>query len=63
MTLISGIILSINVIYISRIIINGTYLNGNFYLIKINMPHPKNYNNIPIWKLISVAGYVLKIYA
>ena len=38
-----GIILSINVIYKSRIIIYGIYLNGNFYLIKINIPHPKKY--------------------
>ena len=62
MTLILSIILSINVIYKSWIIIYGTYLNGNFYLIKINMPHPKKYNNIPIMESISVAEFILKIY-
>ena len=39
-----SIILSINVIDISRQTIYGTYLNENFYLIKINKPHPKNFN-------------------
>ena len=40
-----GIILNINVIDISRQTIYGTYRNENFYLIKINKPHPKIYNN------------------
>ena len=63
MILILGIILSINVIYKSRIIIYGTYLNGNFYQIKINKPHPKNYNNLPIMRLISVAEFIFKFYS
>ena len=47
MTLFS-IIFSINIIDISRQTIYGTYLNENFYLIKINKPHPKNFNNVSI---------------
>ena len=43
-----GIMLSINDINISWQIIYGTYLNENFYLIKINIPPPKSYNNLPI---------------
>ena len=40
-----GDILSINVINISWQTIYGAYLNENFYLIKINEPHPKIINN------------------
>jgi len=58
-----GIILSINVIYKSRIIIYGTYLNGNFYLIKINIPHPKKYNITLIMISITDVKFILKIYA
>ena len=46
-----SIILSINVIDISRQTIYGTYLNENFYLIKINEPLPKVNNNIFMIKL------------
>ena len=40
-----GIILSINVIDISWQTIYGTYLNENFYLIKIHKQTPKIFNN------------------
>ena len=40
--------LSINVIDISRQTIYGTYLNENFYLIKINKPHPKIDDDVSI---------------
>ena len=40
-----GNILIINVIDISWQTIYGAYLNDNFYLIKINEPHPKIFNN------------------
>ena len=40
-----SIILCNNVIVISRQTIYGTYLNENFFLIKINKPPPNNFNN------------------
>ena len=43
-----SIIHSNNVIVMSRQTIYGTYLNENFYLIKINDPLPKIYNNVLI---------------
>ena len=55
-----GIILSINVIDISWQTIYGTYLKGNFYLIKINKPPPKIFNNVNIMLSISLENYVLK---
>ena len=47
MTLFS-IIVSINVIDKSVEIIYGAYLNENFYLIKINKPPPKLYDDTTI---------------
>ena len=44
----SAIILSIYVIDIIRQTIYGTYLNENFYLIKINKPHPKIDDDVSI---------------
>ena len=56
-----GIMLSINVIDISRQTIYGTYLNENFCLIKINKPPPKIYNDVSIIKLsISFEYYIFK---
>ena len=52
-----GIILSINVIDISRQTIYGAYLNENFYLIKINKPPPKKYYNAAT---ISSVDYIFK---
>ena len=53
------IMLSINVIDISRQTIYGTYLNENFCLIKINKPPPKIYNDASIIKLsISFEDYI-----
>ena len=49
--------LSNNVIDISRQTIYGTYLNENFYLIKINKPPPKTYNNA---NSISFEDYIIK---
>ena len=43
-----GIKVSINVIDKSVEIIYGTYLNENFFLIKINKPPPNNFNNVQI---------------
>ena len=43
-----GIMLSINDINISWQIIYGAYLNENFYLIKINKPPPKLYDDTTI---------------
>ena len=58
-----SIIHSNNVIVMSRQTIYGTYLNENFYLIKINKPHPKNFNkkinNITIILISILFGYII----
>ena len=48
MTLFLYIIVSIYDITISWQIIYGAYLNENFYLLKINKPPPKIYNDTAI---------------
>ena len=53
------IMLSINVIDISRQTIYGTYLNENFCLIKINKPYPKINNDTSIIKLF-YENYIYK---
>ena len=50
-------LISINGTDISLQTIYGTYLNENFYLIKINIPHPKKKHNN---KSITVLEFIIK---